>query len=67
MDDMTGGMLGILPPLMVGGAALMFTERFLGGQNRQERKPKPFDRQEYKDNRRNTKGMEFGNFSNLGF
>ena len=64
-------MLGILPTIFMGGAALMFTERFIQQptqrRERYKRQRRPFDKQEYRDNRRKVRGMEFGDFSNIGW
>ena len=62
--DVTGSMLGILPPLMVAGGALLITERFLGEPQKRRRR-KPFDKLEKKDSREKGRGLGFGDFSNL--
>ena len=68
MSDMTEGMLGIFPPLIVGGALMMFTDRFISKPVRTtRRKAKRFDEQEYRDLRQKRRGLEFGNFSNIGW
>lgn len=66
MSNATESMLGILPPIVLGGAMLMFTERFIQRpeEQRRRRRPKPLDRQQYKDNKR---GPGFGDFSNIGY
>ena len=62
--DVTGSMLGILPPLMVAGGTLLIVERFMGEPQRRRRK-KPFDKQEERDHREKGRGLGFGDFSNL--
>ncbi len=68
MSDSVESMLGILPPLVLGGAALMLTERFLvpAEERLRRRRANPFDRQEYYDLRR-TNRLGFGDFGNVGF
>lgn len=68
MSDMTDNMLSVLPPLIIGGALLMFTEKFINKPMQVYRqKAKRFDEQEYKDLKRKGRGLGFGNFSNIGW
>jgi len=69
MGDQTSGFLGILPPLLIGGAGLMMVDRFIRQpyQKREGRKRGYFDRQEYKDIHRRGRGLDFGDFSNIGW
>ena len=62
--DVTGSLLGILPPLMVAGGTLLIVERFMGKPQRR-RKRKPFDKLERKDSRERGGKLGFGDFSNL--
>lgn len=71
MDDFAGGMLGILPPLVIGGAALMLTDRFIRQpmqeQERTRSRRRHFDKQEYRDSKPRGRGMGFGDFRNIGW
>jgi len=62
--DVTGSMLGILPPLMIAGGTLLIMERFMG-EPQKRKKQKPFDRLERRDSREKGRGLDFGNFGNL--
>jgi len=65
---MTDNMLSVLPPSIIGGDLMMFTERLINKPLRTtRRRARPFDRQEYKDNRRKVRGLGFGEFSNRRF
>ena len=62
-------MLSLIPLIMVGGVALKFTDEFIrkpfGRVTR--RKAKRFDELECRDLKRKCKGLEFGDFSNIGW
>jgi len=60
-------MLGLIPLIVMGGVALRFTDEFIRKPYRKGRKTRPFDGQEHRDNRRRVKGLEFGDFSNVGW
>ena len=67
MDEgVMGSMMGILPMVVVGGAALMFTERFIERPQGKGRR-KPFDRQEERDQKSRGRGLGFGDFRNIGW
>jgi len=68
MSDATDNMLSVLPPLMIGGALMMFTEKFINKPVQvQRRKAKRFDELEYRDLKRRGRGLGFGDFSNIGW
>lgn len=55
-------MLGVLPIVVLGGAALLLTERFINQPYSKKRRKKPFDKLEERDNK-----VKFGDFRNVGF
>lgn len=59
-------MLGLLPMIFVGGAALMFTDKFIR-QPLQKREKRPFDKEEQRDLKSRDKDLGFGDFSNIGW
>lgn len=65
MNDTTNNMLGILPPLFIGGALLMLTDKFINEPLR--KKQKVFDKQEKRDLKPRGKKLGFGNFSNINW
>lgn len=68
MDDTTQSMLGIIPPLIIGGALMMFTKKFIEEPMQiQRRKAKRFDDQEHKDLETRRKTLRFGDFSNINY
>ena len=67
MNGDTTNILSIIPPIFVGGALMLFTERFINQPYNQRKKTKRFDEQEYKDLRREGRGLGFGDFSNIGW
>jgi len=68
MNGDTTNILSIIPPIFVGGALMLLTERFINQPLRtQRKKTKRFDEQEYKDLRRKGRGLGFGDFSNIGW
>ena len=62
-------MLSLIPLIVMGGVAMKFTDGFIkkpfGRITR--RRARRFDKLEYKDSRRKCKGLEFGDFSNIGW
>lgn len=68
MSETTDSMLGVLPPLIIGGALLMFTEKFINKPlQTSRRKAKRFDELEYRDLKKKSKGLGYGDFSNIGW
>lgn len=65
MDDITNNMLSVLPPLFIGGALLMLTDKFI--RQPVQKKKKCFDEQEYKDLKPRGKKLGFGDFSNINW
>ncbi len=66
VNGTTGSMLSILPPIVIGGAALMFTERFMGGPQKGSRR-RPFDKLERKDKKEKSRELSFGDFRNINY
>lgn len=62
-------MLGLIPLIVMGGVALKFTDEFVRKplQDGRGRKVRPFDKEEYRDDRRKVRGLGFGDFSNIGW
>ena len=62
-------MLSLIPLVVMGGVAMKFTDEYIrkpiGRVTR--KKAKRFDELECRDLRRKRKGMEFGDFSNIGW
>ena len=68
MDDTTSNMLGIIPPLLIGGALMMFTKKFIEEPMQiQRRKAKRFDEQECKDLKCRGRKLGLGDFSNINW
>ena len=61
-------MLGLIPLVVMGGVALKFTDEFIRQPlQTHRRKARRFDELEHRDLRRKSRGLGFGNFSNLGW
>ena len=66
MSDTTENMLSVLPPLVIGGSLLMFTDKFINKPlQTQRRKSRRFDELEHRDLKRASRGLGFGGFSNI--
>jgi len=66
MNGDTTNILGVIPPIFVGGALMLLTERFINQPYNKRKKTKRFDEQEYKDLKLRKKNLGFGDFSNIG-